>query len=72
MRKKFVKYELDTDHLPPLTQQQKAELESLEALPDSEIDYSDIPPLTDDFWKNAVAQSILPACQDIHYGAFGY
>ena len=54
MRKKFVKYELDPDHLPPLTQRQKAELEALKALPDSEIDYSDIPPLTDDFWKNAV------------------
>jgi uncharacterized protein (DUF4415 family) len=26
----------------------------LAARPDSEIDFSDIPPLTDDFWKNAV------------------
>lgn len=54
MRKKFVRFEFDPEHLPPLTQQQKAELEALKALPDSEIDYSDIPPLTDDFWKHAV------------------
>ena len=54
MRNKVVKYELDPDRLPPLAQRQKAELEALKALPDSEIDYSDIPPLTDDFWKHAV------------------
>ena len=54
MRKKVVKFELHPDHLPPLTPRQKAELEALKALPDSEIDYSDIPPLTDDFWKQAV------------------
>ncbi len=54
MRKKFVKYELDPDHLPPLTSRQQAELAALKALPDSAIDYSDIPPLTDEFWKKAV------------------
>src|SRR5512144_2703936 len=54
MSRKPVKSELDLDHLPPLTQQQKAELEALKATPDSDIDYSDIPPLTEDFWKNAV------------------
>ena len=54
MSKKFVRYELEPDHLPPLTQRQKAELEALKAAPDSEIDYSDIPPLTDDFWKQAI------------------
>ncbi|MFO1429912.1 MAG: BrnA antitoxin family protein [Candidatus Competibacteraceae bacterium] len=54
MRKKFVRFEFDPEHLPPLTKRQKAELEALKALPDSEIDYSDIPPLTDDFWKHAV------------------
>lgn len=27
----------------------------LKALNESEIDYSDIPPLNDDFWKNAIA-----------------
>ncbi len=54
MSRKPVKYELDLDRLPPLTQQQNAELEALEGMPDSDIDYSDIPPLTDEFWKDAV------------------
>ena len=32
----------------PLTRKQKAQLERLKKMPDSEIDYSDIPPLTDE------------------------
>lgn len=40
--------------LPPLTEERKAELKTLADMPDEEIDYSDIPPLTDEFWKNAV------------------
>lgn len=40
--------------LPPLTEKRKAELRKLSERPDSEIDYSDIPPLTDKFWLNAV------------------
>jgi uncharacterized protein (DUF4415 family) len=40
--------------LPPLTEERKAELKALADRPDSEIDYSDIPPLDDEFWKNAV------------------
>ncbi|MDR3482931.1 MAG: BrnA antitoxin family protein [Burkholderiaceae bacterium] len=40
--------------LPPLTDEQKAELKALAEKPDSEIDYSDIPPLDAAFWKNAV------------------
>jgi len=40
--------------LPTLTQQRKAELKALADMPDSEIDYSDIAPLTPEFWKNAV------------------
>ncbi|MDP2827457.1 MAG: BrnA antitoxin family protein [Sulfuricellaceae bacterium] len=51
---KIVKYELDLANMPPLTEKQKAELQTLTEMPDSEIDYSDIPPLTDEFWKNAV------------------
>jgi uncharacterized protein (DUF4415 family) len=54
MSKQIVKYELDLDNLPPLTEQQKVELAALKAMPDSAIDYSDIPPLTDSFWKNAI------------------
>ncbi len=54
MNKKFVRHDVDLANLPPLTETQKAELAALAARPDSEIDYSDIPPLTEDFWKNAV------------------
>ena len=51
---KTVNYEVDLANLPPLTAAQQAELKALAALPDSQIDYSDIPPLTDEFWKHAV------------------
>ena len=51
---KPVKSELDLTNPPPFTDKQKAELEALKTLPDEEIDYSDIPPLDDEFWKNAV------------------
>lgn len=40
--------------LPPLTEERKAALKALAQRPDSEIDYSDIAPLDDAFWKNAV------------------
>lgn len=40
--------------LPPLTAEQKSRLEALAARPDDEIDYSEIPPLSDAFWDNAV------------------
>src|SRR5271167_1394800 len=53
MSKKFVKRAVDLANLPPLTKRQKASLAALAARPDSEIDFSDIPPLTEDFWKNA-------------------
>ncbi|MGF1613671.1 MAG: BrnA antitoxin family protein [Gammaproteobacteria bacterium] len=53
MSKKPVKYTLELDQLPPLTKEQKAEIEALKAESESAIDYSEIPPLTDDFWKNA-------------------
>lgn len=38
----------------PLTPEQIEELKALADLPDSEIDFSDIPPLTDTFFENAV------------------
>ena len=37
-----------------LTEQQQAEIAVLNAMPDEAIDYSDIPPLTEEFWQNAV------------------
>src|SRR5260363_242295 len=42
------------DTLPPLTAAQKANLSRLAALPDSEIDTSDIPELSDAQWQTAV------------------
>lgn len=50
---KTVKREVDLANLPPLTAAQKAELAALAVLPDNQIDHSDIPPLTDEFWKQA-------------------
>jgi len=39
--------------LPPLTQERKAELKLLADMPHSNIDYSDIAPLTEEFWQHA-------------------
>lgn len=36
--------------IPPMT---KEDAERIEAIRDEDIDYSDIPPLTDEFWENA-------------------
>jgi uncharacterized protein (DUF4415 family) len=47
----MVRYTLDT--LPSLTQADRARLKALAARPDSEIDTSDIPEMTDEQWKNA-------------------
>lgn len=38
----------------PLTAEQRKEISALAAMPDSEIDFSDIPRLPEDFWKRAV------------------
>jgi uncharacterized protein (DUF4415 family) len=37
-----------------LTEQQQAEIAALSTMPNEAIDYSDIPPLTEEFWQNAV------------------
>jgi uncharacterized protein (DUF4415 family) len=54
MNNRTVEYTLDLGNLPPLTKNQKAELEALKQSSDEEINYSDIPALGDDFWKVAV------------------
>jgi uncharacterized protein (DUF4415 family) len=55
MRKKStITYELDPERPARLTPAQKVELEALAALPDDQIDTSDIPPLSETFWQNAV------------------
>jgi uncharacterized protein (DUF4415 family) len=51
MPTKIVTYTLET--LPELTEEDIASLEALAARPDSEIDLSDIPELTEEQWKTA-------------------
>jgi uncharacterized protein (DUF4415 family) len=51
MKPKMLSYTLET--LPKLTEKDLAELEALAARPDSEIDLSDAPEMTDEEWKNA-------------------
>lgn len=40
---KTVRYEVDLRNLPPLTDAQKAEIEALAAMPEDQIDTSEIP-----------------------------
>ena len=54
MKKQMVRFEMDLSNPPPLTVAQQAEIKALRNKPDSEIDYSDIPPLDEKFWKNAI------------------
>ena len=51
---KTVRYTIDLLNPPPLSEKRKAELKALSEMPDSEIDCSDIPPLDEKFWRNAV------------------
>ena len=53
MKEKMVRYTIDLENPPPLTVKQKAEIAALMKMKDEDIDLSDIPELTDDFWKNA-------------------
>jgi uncharacterized protein (DUF4415 family) len=54
MSNRIVEHHVDLGNPAPLSAGQKAELEALAAMTDDAIDTSDIPPLTDDYWKNAV------------------
>ncbi len=51
-----VKLTLDPKNLPPLTAQQRSELEVIAAMPDEKIDYSDAPYLTDAVWTKAATE----------------
>ena len=64
-KKDLVVYEIDLENPPPLTEAQKAELKALAAMPDAEIDTSDIPPLTEKFWKNAVRNPLLRSAKSV-------
>ena len=49
-----------------LTEAQKAELEALEAMPDDQIDYSDIPEMTEAEWSKAKrGMDYQPDWQDV-------
>ena len=56
---KIVTYERRLGEKLELTPEQIAQLEALAKMPDSEIDYSDIPPLDEKFWANAVRNPYL-------------
>jgi uncharacterized protein (DUF4415 family) len=45
-KRNTVKFELDPKNPPPLTAAQRKRLEAVAAMPDSDIDYSDIPKQT--------------------------
>jgi len=54
MTKQMVRFSVDLENLPPMTATQKKRLTALSNRPDSEIDFSDIPLLTESFWQNAI------------------
>ena len=49
-----MKKSVKTTTSSPLTAKQRREVAALASMPDDKIDYSDIPPLTNRFWKHAV------------------
>jgi uncharacterized protein (DUF4415 family) len=51
MKTKIVRFDLSS--IPPLTEAQRENLRALAARPDSEIDTSDAPEMSDEQWKNA-------------------
>jgi hypothetical protein len=51
MKTKMVGHKLKS--LPTLTKAQRTRVKALAARPDSEVDTSDIPEMTDEQWKNA-------------------
>ena len=53
MKEKMVQTIVDHENLPPLTENQKANIAALMAMPDKDIDCTDIPELTDEFWQTA-------------------
>lgn len=48
--KSTFKLTLDPNNLPPLTVEERAQIEATEALSDDQIDYSDAPYLSDAQW----------------------
>ena len=59
---KIVTRAIDLSNPPKLTDEAKARLAKLN---EAEIDYSDIPPLKDDFWANAVSNPLYKPTKQI-------
>jgi uncharacterized protein (DUF4415 family) len=59
MSKTDTRIVLDLANLPPLTEKQRAEIERLKAVRDEDIDLSDMPELTEEFWKNAIRRQLF-------------
>ena len=59
---KIVTRTIDLSNPPKLTDEAKARLAKLN---EAEIDYSDIPPLKDDFWANAVSNPLYKPTKQI-------
>lgn len=52
---KIVRYKVDLSNPPPLTAEQQVELQAFAEMPKPSIEDSDIPWLTNMFWKNAAS-----------------
>lgn len=52
--RKLVRYTIDSDNPPPLTDEQRARLEALAKMSDEDIDFSDIPATTEKDWEGAL------------------
>jgi len=63
MKTKMVRYA--PDNLPLLTKAQRTRLKALAARPDSEIDISDIPEMTDEQWKDANRGHFYRPCRTL-------
>ena len=55
----------------PMTPARKRKLAQLSERPDSEIDFSDIPPLKDKLLEECRPKSVLPSGEAATHGAFG-
>lgn len=64
MKKKMVRSTIDLNDLPPLTAEQEAELATLSARKDEDIDYSDIPTLDVERFATAVRNPYFKAIKE--------
>jgi uncharacterized protein (DUF4415 family) len=61
MSKTDIRYSIDLADPPPLTKAQRARFEKLRNVKNEDINLSDIPELTEKFWKNAVRKQMFKA-----------